>query len=106
MTATELAQRLDLTLNRTDDWDTQIGFRLIGETGAIRLFRRETGPEGGRPPWFEFYGPATQGRDRDQIAALYERAMEAVRSIDGRIDQDRVIDPRHSIELPRPTESR
>ena len=37
--ARELARHLGLTLNRTDNWDAQVGFRLIGESGAIRLFR-------------------------------------------------------------------
>lgn len=103
---TQLARRLDLTLNRTDDWDTQVGFRLVGETGAVRLFRRLTGEEDDRRPSFEFYGTATEGRDREQVGALYPHAVDAVRSIDGRIDDARIIDPGHSIELPGPTNPR
>ena len=42
-------RRLDLTPTRVDDWDLQMGFRLVGDTGAIRLFKRTAEAEGAYP---------------------------------------------------------
>jgi hypothetical protein len=98
--AEHLARRLQLTLTRVDDWDSEMGFRIVGNTGALRLFRRTTDNEDtARHPWYEFYGTAVESSDREPIRQLYGECLEAVEAVRGRVDDFRVIDPDHSVEL-------
>ena len=98
--AQHLAERSGLTPTRTDDWDSQMGFRLVGETGAVHLFRETRDEPKGRPPSYEFSGTAIDGEDRQRVASLFGLCRAAVEFIDGRIDEKRLIDPSHSIDLP------
>lgn len=100
--AQQLAQRLVLTLNRTDDWDTQVGFRLVKETGAIRLFRLVTDAPHRTAQLYEFYGSATDDSAKAEVKKLYEPCLEAATAINGVIDKDRLIMPDDAIELSWP----
>jgi hypothetical protein len=98
--ANTLKNRLELTPTRVDDWDLQMGFRLVGDTGAIRLFKRTTVGQGANPE-YALFGTAVTPEDRDQVTTLYPTCLEAVRSIDAQIDRDRLIDPQRTEQLQR-----
>jgi hypothetical protein len=69
-----------------------MGFRLVGETGAIRLFKRTTGG-GGFCPAYTLLGTAVTPEDRSEVESLYSTCVEGVNSIEARIDTKRLIDP-------------
>jgi len=98
--ANTLRQTLDLTLTRVDDWDLQMGFHLVGETGAIRLFKRTTEGEGTNQA-YALFGTAVTPEDRKQVTSLYPTCLDAVRSIHAQIDNQRLIDPRSTEQLER-----
>ena len=98
--AEQLARQLQLTLTRVDDWDREMGFRIVGATGAVRLYKRSGDEDTPVHDWYEFYGSAIEQEDYDPVRQLFGRCVEAVRSIGGRIQEFRVIDPDHSVELP------
>ena len=92
---TQLAGTLSLTLKRVDDWDREVGFRLIGNSGVIRLLQTEDfyDPEQGAWEEYELYGSADENdtESQTQIARLFDDCLSAVRAIEGRIDQARQI---------------
>ncbi len=90
--ADELRHRLELFMTRVDDWDLQMGFSLVGGTGAIRLFKRTT--EGNEANLAHaLFGTAVTPEDRSKVAELYPACLNALRAIDARIDNERLIDP-------------
>ena len=93
LVAQTLGTRVGLTMNRIDDWDTQVGFRLIGETGALRLFRRNNTKDEGGGLRYEFYGTATKTEDCSKVGALFETCQQAVNLIKSHIDRESVIEP-------------
>ena len=96
--AVTLREELELTPTRVDDWDLQMGFRLVGDTGAIRLFKRST--EGNESyPMHALFGTAVTPEDRSRVRDLYRECLDAVISIDAQIDKERVIDPQKAEQL-------
>ena len=91
----EFMQRLELTDNRVDDWDRLLGFRLVGTSGAIRLFLSPAGdsPSPDHDDWYDLTGTATESRDRVSLQQMYEECVAAIRSIGGRIDERHVVRP-------------
>lgn len=98
--ADTLRRGLELTPTRVDDWDSQMGFHLVGDTGAIRLFKRETEGKGAIPA-YALFGTAVTPEDRYQVRKLYWTCLDAVRSIDARIDNEQLIDPQKTEQLGR-----
>jgi hypothetical protein len=98
--ADTLRRGLELTPTRVDDWDLQMGFRLVGDTGAIRLFKRTTEGEGANPAYAVF-GTAITPEGRHQVIKLYWTCLDAVHSIDAQIDNERLIDPQKTEQLER-----
>src|SRR5947207_13587185 len=98
--AATVRRGLELTPSRVDDWDLQMGFRLVGDTGAIRLFKRTTEAEGANPA-YALFGTAVTPKDRYQVTELYPTCLDAVRSIDAQIDNERLIDPQKTQQLER-----
>lgn len=90
--AEELQRQLELTPTRVDDWDLQMGFRLVGDTGAIRLFKRTAEGEGAYPE-YALFGTAVSWEDRKKVSGWYQRCRGAVEGIHARIDNERLIDP-------------
>jgi hypothetical protein len=87
----EIASQLRLTENRTDDWDSQIAFTLLGETGSLRLFRKDDGKEENS---YEFYGTASDETDAELVAEYFDRCTKVVSSLEGsQIDGRHVIAP-------------
>ena len=91
---------LALTPTRVDDWDLQMGFRLVGDTGAIRLFKRTTEDEGGNPS-YALFGTAVTPEDRYQVGKLYRTCLDAVQSINAQIDKERLFDHQKTERLER-----
>ena len=90
--ADKLRQEIKLTSTRVDDWDLQMGFRLVGRTGAIRLLKRTT--EGNEAnPAYALFGTAVNPKDRSKVAGLYRECLKALNSIYAQIDNKRLIDP-------------
>ncbi|MEP6495015.1 MAG: hypothetical protein ABJF01_20175 [bacterium] len=88
-----LTSRLGLTLNRIDDWDRLVGFRLVGASGAIRLFLSPKSQTSDRDNEFDLSGTATDVQDQRALAALYNECVSAIESMGGRIDFHGAIDP-------------
>jgi len=101
--ADALVRRLELTPTRVDDWDSQMGFRLFGSTGAIRLFRRTDQRESDYPA-YALFGTAVSLGDRELVAQMFDDCVDAVRAIAERIDRERLIDPEQSQRLSRERE--
>jgi hypothetical protein len=94
-----LTNRLGLTVTRVDDWDRLMGFRLVGDSGAIRLFVSPKRDPNDRNTWYNLSGTATQLQDRESLEKLYEECVAAVQSLGGQIDDGRSIrPPGHSID--------
>jgi hypothetical protein len=90
--SSSLADRLGLTLTRVDDWDRLVGFRLVGDSGAIRLFvspKRDLD----RDTWYNLSGTATELQDQESLEKDYEECVAAIRSVGGKIDDERSIRP-------------
>jgi len=91
--SSELTSRLGLTPSRVDDWDRLMGFRLVGDSGAIRLFVGPKAELSDRDAWYNLSGTATAPQDQASLEKLYEECVAAVRSIGGRIDEERSTRP-------------
>jgi len=90
--SSSLADRLGLTLTRVDDWDRLVGFRLVGGSGAIRLFvspKRDLDDD----TWYNLSGTATELQDQESLEKYYEEGVAAIRSVGGQIDHERSIRP-------------
>jgi hypothetical protein len=99
--SSELTSRLGLTLSRVDDWDRLMGFRLVGDSGAIRLFVGPKTEHNDRDAWYSLSGTATDPQDRASLEKQYDECVAAVRSIGGRIDEERSTRP-PGISIDRP----
>lgn len=99
----ELRRRLNLTPTRVDDWDLQMGFRLIGNTGAIRLFNRTT-EDNEVHPAYELLGTAVTPEDRARVTEVYQECLGALGYIPVEIDYGRLIDPARAGQLQRQLE--
>jgi hypothetical protein len=95
----QLTAQLEMKLNRTDDWDAQAAFRLLGSTGAIRVFRRLDVEPAESPPEYEMLGTALTEQDWQEVASLYNKCLHAVRRVGGRIHQQRVTEPQAAYAL-------
>ena len=96
--ADKLRRELKLTRTRVDDWDVQLGFRLEGRTGAIRLFKRTTeghGPE----PLYALFGTAVTPKDRSRVTDLYWECLKALDSVYAVVYKDGLIDPQKAEQL-------
>ena len=88
---------LKLTVNRSDDWDSQVAFRLIGGTGALRLFRVDdmevdcAAPE--RKAAYEFHGTAIDGDDQYSVSQLYNQCRKVLNSVAQFVDVKGLIEP-------------
>jgi hypothetical protein len=80
-------------VNRTDDWDSQIAFSLFGDTGSLRLFRKDDGEAVEMMSSYEFYGTASNERDAELVEKLFDPCRNAVSFVNGKIDKDHVIAP-------------
>jgi hypothetical protein len=89
----ELEKRLQLTMNRTDDWDAEIGFRLIGRTGALSLLRLERVRPENNLTRYGFYGTAIDQDDRSAVGELFGLCKEAIPTVEGHIERERVVAP-------------
>ena len=89
----EMASNLRLTVNRTDDWDSQIAFSLCGETGSVRLFRKSDEEAVKMAYNYEFYGTASNEEDAELVKRFFGPCRDAVISLNGKIDEDHVIAP-------------
>jgi hypothetical protein len=67
----EMASNLRLTVNRTDDWDSQIAFSLCGETGSVRLFRKSDEEAVKMAYNYEFYGTASNEEDAELVKRFF-----------------------------------
>jgi hypothetical protein len=85
--ADTLRPELKLTATRVDDWDLQMGFRLVGDTGAIRLFNRRTESDEANPA-YALFGTAVTPEDRNEVANLYRTCFNAVLSIGAQSSSD------------------
>lgn len=101
--ADTLTQGLKLTPTRVDNWDLQMGFRLVGCTGAIRLFKRTTEDEEANPA-YALFGTAVTPEDRSQVTELYRTCRNAIKSINAQIDNDGLIEPQKTEQLQREVE--
>ena len=95
MRESAIAARLGLTVTRTDDWDKQVGFVLIGKTGAVRLFQGERGGRGNNSTQYDLFGTAdsTNEHDRYEVGMFFEKCWETVLSLNGRLIEERLIKP-------------
>jgi hypothetical protein len=75
---------LGMTPTRTDDWDREAGFRLVGETGALRLFL----PDEARP-CFTLMGTATDDDSWVQVRDMAARCKKAITAFGGKTDPAR-----------------
>lgn len=91
-----LEKTLDLTPTRVDDWDSQVAFGLVGETGAIRLFSRND--EEAFP--FALLGTAGTSEDRAELSRLYGHCLDAAREV-AQIDYENLITPEKSQQVSR-----
>jgi hypothetical protein len=78
---------------RTDDWDSQLGFRLFGTDGAVRLFRTSGDPSNGKAIGFEVHGTAVRRAAVEVVAAEYEKCRMAIERIDGTVMKSGVVPP-------------
>lgn len=95
--------QLEMIPTRVDDWDLQMGFRLVGNTGAIRLLKRTTEAEGTNLA-YALFGTAVSPEDRDQVKKLYWTCLNAVGSIGAQIDKEQLIDPKKTEKKNEPLE--
>ena len=91
----KLGQLLNLQIKRTDDWDDEVGFRLVGSKGAIRLYQLDTNvlESNAQSQYYELHGTTVDSDSQDLVASEFAACQDAVIKIGGRIDEIRVINP-------------
>jgi hypothetical protein len=94
----QLARDVDLVETRPDDWDSQLGFRLFGTDGAIRLFRIPDGAGTTGVGRYEILGTAVRPAGEEAVAAEFGKCAAAIERIRGTVMKAGVVQP-YGIEL-------
>jgi len=93
----KLMKSLNLRPKRMDSWDSQAGYRIIGTTGAIRIFRLEN--PGGEPDqvgYYELHGISADKESKSSVEKFYEYCFEAVCE-NFEIDNGRLIEVKNPL---------
>lgn len=74
------SQSLTLTRKRLDDWDSLMGFRIIGETGSIRLYKIDNAGQ------YVIQGVALDAEAKEAVKALYDDCLKTIYAAGGKIN--------------------